>query len=312
MRARSFNIRRRATVALIASLALSCTLAGCGGSSKPVATVLLRDTFDAHTQIERGKVNLDLSLSGTGSSALSRPLALKVSGPFEELGEGKLPSFDLKIDVETDGNSLDAGAVSYAGRIYVELEGGAFVVPKSASASLEKSFAEASKSAGGGQGSFSALGIEPGRWLTHPVVKGEPTVGGVKTTEIEGGLDLKALLEDTSRLTGEAGSTGLGGAGGELSPELVTELAKSVSSATIDVYTGNSDHLLRRLTLDASIAPEGKAKAALGGLKTAKLKLDLGFEDLGQQQQITAPSNPKPLSQLVKVLEGIGLVGQQS
>jgi hypothetical protein len=310
MRAPSLNIARRTTVALAALAVATGTLAGCGGG-QPDATVLLRDTFDAHKQIESGKVNVELTLSGTGSSTLSRPIELKVSGPFEEVGVGKLPRFSLAVDVAADGQKLEAGAISDSGRLYVELEGSAFLVPQSSSEALEKSFAKASRGSVGSS-AFSALGIEPGRWLTHPLVKGEATIDGVKTTEIEGGLNLEALLKDSSRLSGEAGSTGLAGATGTLSPKLITELAKSVGSASVKVYTGNSDDLLRRLTLTASIAPKGAAATALGGLRTAKLRLDVGFEDIGAHQQISPPKEAKPLSELLEVLEGVGLVRQKS
>lgn len=309
MTARSLNRFARATVALLALLAISCTIAACGGS-RGSATTLLNETFDAHEQIQSGKIDLDLTLSGTGSASLRKPVALKLSGPFEEAGPRRLPRFDLDVHIETGGRTLTAGAISDDGALYVTLEGTAFSVPKVAVHALEKSFAEASKGPSGSS-TFSALGIEPRRWLTHPVVAGEPTIGGVKTTKIEGGLDLKALLHDTSKLSGEAGSTGLSGAAG-LSPQLITGLGEAVRSAKVAVYTGNSDHLLRRLTVDAQIAPKGEARVALGGLKTATLRLDLSLEDLGTHQTIVAPKQARPLSQLLEVLEGTGLIGPRS
>lgn len=303
----------RATVALLLAATLGCTVAGCGKSS-PSATALLKDTFEAPKPIESGRLSLNLSLSGKGSKA-DRPLQLKLSGPFEEQGKGKLPQFALAITFDTGGHALKAGATSVAGKLYLELEGTPFVVPDATTTELQKSFAEASKKSSRNTSStFAALGIEPGRWLTHPVVQGETLLAGVKTTKIEGGLDVKALLQDTNRLSSAASKSGLGGeaTSGLLSTKLIDELAKSLTSARVVVYTGSSDHLLRRLDLNASLSPTGEASAALGGVHSAKLSLTLSIAQLGKPQQIVAPQNPKPLSQLVEVLEGVGLVGQKS
>ena len=309
----------RTTVALLLSATVACTIAGCGGSggaggassgaTSPVA--LLKETFDAPKPIESGRVSVDLDLAETKSST-TQHTDLKLSGPFEEAGNGKLPRFALDVDLESEGHTLSAGAVSTSGKLYVELEGSAFVAPRSTTAALQESFAKASKGSGGAASSFSALGIDPGRWLTHPVTKGEPSIGGVKTTEVQGGLNLPALLQDTDRLTGAAGKTGLGGLAGTLSPKLIAELAKAVTSAKVDVYTGVSDHLLRRLALTAAIAPRGAARAALGGLSSAELDLQVNLSEIGKPQKIEAPLNAKPLSQLFKVLEGVGLVSQAS
>jgi hypothetical protein len=303
----------------LAATAVGCTIAGCGGSGggagggamHETAAVALKQTFESGKQIESGRVSLDLKVSGSGSSELSEPVEVKASGPFEEAGEGELPRFDLSLAIDAQGHSLTAGAISSGGKFYVELEGSAFVLPSSTMKALEKSYAQATKAAGKGS-TLSALGIEPSRWLTHPSVKGEPTIEGEKTTEIEGGLDLQALLKDASRLSGDAGSTGLGGAAGGLSPTLISSIAKAVKSATVTVYTGDSDHLMRRLDMDATIVPKGEAEQALGGLTSAKLDLQLGFSHLDEPQEIVAPSKAKPLSNLLQVLEGIGLVGQTS
>ncbi|HEY1689970.1 MAG TPA: hypothetical protein VGF95_14040 [Solirubrobacteraceae bacterium] len=314
MRTPSLNILMRATVALLLAATLGCTISGCGKSS-PSATALLKDTFEAPKAIESGRLSLSFSLSGKGGQ-VSRPLTMKLSGPFEEEGEGKLPQFALAIDFDTEGNALKAGATSIDGKLYLELEGTPFVAPASTTKALQKSFSQASKKGAGKSASstFAALGIEPGRWLTHPVVKGEKQVDGVATTEVEGGLDVAALLKDTNRLSGAAGEAGLGSeaASGLLSPKLITELAKSLTTAKVAVYTGNSDHVLRRLVLNASLAPKGQASTALGGLHSATLSLTLNIAEVGKPQQIVAPKNPKPLSQLVEVLEGIGLVGEHS
>ncbi|MHB1807948.1 MAG: hypothetical protein ACYCU0_01465 [Solirubrobacteraceae bacterium] len=321
MRAPSLNRPARTTVALLLAAVLGCTLAGCGGSggngsgapiqAHETAAVVLKRTFRSGKQIQSGQLNLDVKVSGTGSTLLAEPAEIKASGPFEEAGEGKLPRFEVSLEVVARGHALTAGAISVGGKLYVELEGSAFVLPGSTMKALEESYAQARKGAGE-QSGLAALGIEPARWLAHPSIKGEPTIEGEKTTEIEGGLDLPALLKDANRFSGAAGSTGLAGVAGSLSPSLVSSIAKAVKSAVVTVYTGNEDHLMRRLKLNAAIAPKGEAKQALGGLTSAQLELELSFSHLDEPQKIEAPANAKPLSNLLQALEGVGLVGQTS
>jgi hypothetical protein len=99
------------------------------------------------------------------------------------------------------------------------------------------------------------------------------------------------------------GSTIPGGSGGTLSPTIVTELAKSIKSAHVDVYTGKGDHLLRRLEVTATLTGTPQTETILGGLKTADLKVTLEFADLNQPQTISAPPNPQSASQLLPALQ---------
>jgi hypothetical protein len=101
--------------------------------------------------------------------------------------------------------------------------------------------------------------------------------------------------------------------GGSLSPTVITELAKSIKSAHVDVYTGQGDHLLRRLEVSATVSGTPQTQAILGGLSTADVKLLLEFSDLNKPQTIAAPSNPQPpsqllpaLQQLIGLLQGVG------
>jgi hypothetical protein len=119
------------------------------------------------------------------------------------------------------------------------------------------------------------------------------------------------FLADAQKLSGAGGSLGLGSGGqgsGLLSPAQVSALASSVRSARVDVYTGTHDHLLRRLSLRVAVSTTARARATLAGLRSATLSLVLQFADLNRPQRIAAPSNPQPVSELLPVLERLGLV----
>jgi hypothetical protein len=106
------------------------------------------------------------------------------------------------------------------------------------------------------------------------------------------------------------------GGAGALSSTAITELTKSIKSAHVDVYTGQSDHLLRRLEVSATVSGTPQTQALLGGLSSADVKVLLEFSGLNKPQTIAAPSNPESpsqllpaLQQLVGVLQGAGSSG---
>ena len=319
LRALLKNTTLRAAVALLATVSCACLLGACGGAAGS-AQSLLDDTFSGHTQIESGNVNLSFALSAAGSSATTKPLSVRLSGPFESTDAAKLPRFALQLQLGAAGHTLSAGATSTGSALFVQLAGSWFSTPQATYKALEEGYAQATKTASTTKtrSTFAALGIEPGRWLSSPTNVGSTTIAGVQTAHLSASVDIPAFLADVSKLSQAGGTLGLGSSvpganGGTLSPAVVTELAKSIKSAHVDVYTGKSDHLLRRLEVTATVSGTPQTQALLGGLSTADLKVLLEFSELNKPQTIAAPPNPEPPSQLlpavqqlVGALQGVG------
>jgi hypothetical protein len=287
----------------------------------------LSETFSGHTPIESGEVNLSFSLSATGQSATTKPLAVTLSGPFENTSSpsgthpeghtlegtgkqaGKLPRFALQLQLSAAGHPLSAGATSTGSALFVQLAGTWFATPASTYKAIEEGYAKATSTAATAKvrSTFSALGIEPGHWLTDPKQVGTTTIAGATTVHLTAAVNVPALLADVAKLSQAGGSLGLGspvgGSGGALSPALVSELAKSIKAAHVDVYTGQSDHLLRRLEVTATVSGTAQTQALLGGLSSANLKVLLEFSSLNKPQTISAPANPQSPSQLLPALQ---------
>jgi hypothetical protein len=318
------NTILRATVALLAIVSCAWLISACGGSAGS-AQSLLEDTFSGHTQIESGNVNLSFALSAAGKSTATKPLAVSLSGPFENAGAGKLPRFALRLQLGAAGHALNAGAISTGSALFVQLAGTWFSTPESTYKALEQGYAQATKTASTAKArsTFAALGIEPGHWLSNPTQVGSTTIAGAPTVHLTASVNIPAFLADVSKLSQAGGALGLGspvpGAStstGTLSPTVITELAKSIKSAHVDVYTGQGDHLLRRLEVSATVSATPQTQALLGGLSIAQVKVLLEFSDLNKPQTIAAPPNPQPpsqllpaLQQLVGMLQGVGSAG---
>ncbi|HWX88181.1 MAG TPA: hypothetical protein VNX67_08405 [Solirubrobacteraceae bacterium] len=282
-------------------------LSACGGSPGS-AESLLSETFSGHTPIQSGQLNLSFSLSATGKSATTQPLAVTLKGPFDSTAAGKLPRFALQLQLSAAGHPLAAGATSTGSALFVQLAGTWFSTPSSTYKAIEEGYAKATSTAATSKvrSTFSALGIEPGHWLANPTQAGTATIAGVPTVHLTAAVDVPALLADVSKLSQAGGGLSpslAGGSGGALSPALVTELAKSIKSAHVDVYTGQSDHLLRRLEVTATVSGTSQTQALLGGLSSANLEILLEFSSLNEPQTISAPANPQPPSQLLPALQ---------
>src|SRR6202040_4361457 len=114
--------------ALTAVISCSWGVSACGGAPGSVQS-LLQDTFSGHTQIESGDVNLSFALGASGQSTSTKPLAVRLSGPFENTGTpsgaqaGKLPRFALQLQLSAAGHPLSAGATSTGSALFVQLAG---------------------------------------------------------------------------------------------------------------------------------------------------------------------------------------------
>ncbi len=82
----------------------------------------------------------------------------------------------------------------------------------------------------------------------------------------------------------------------------------------VDIWTGTSDHTLRRLEINFGLPVNGTFSALLGGLRSARLSLLVQYADVNQPQTITAPSTAAPFSDFVTKLRAFigGLQGTLS
>ena len=305
-----------------AAAAISCGLAACGSAGPPSARSLINETFAPHTPIHSGRLELSFALAPAApAAAVPRwPFAVGLSGVFQSLGAGRLPQFAMRLRVSaTPGRTLAAGAVSTGGRLFVELGGTPYATPQSTSQALARGYAEASRAgaSAGGRTTFAPLGIEPARWLTHPARSG-PVAGG-ETVHVVAGLDAARFFADAGRLLAAGGSllgaiagSGPGRATAPLAPAGLSALAGSVRSARVDLYSGAADHLLRRLSVSASVAGTGRAGAALDGRPQATVTLVLAFAELNRAQSIAAPSAPRPFAELLPAAERLGLLSSSA
>ena len=315
--------RFRLLLAALALLAAVAFLAACGGGGEDRSDLspgeVLDQTFSAdNDKVDSGKLDLKVALDVAGKQAGTIDAA--ISGPFESQGTNKIPKFD--IDVATSGSGaagkgfdVDGGLESTGDSAFVNYKGSDYEVDQTIFDAFKKQAESAASDETQNKSSGSQLlkrfGIDnPKDLLTNLRNEGSADVEGTETTHVSGDLDVTKLVDGLKSLSAGAGVLGaLGGGASQLpSPDELDQLKSSIKQAHFDIYSGNDDHILRRITIAISIEP------ATGTTDKADVNLDLTLADVNESQTIEAPSNPKPFSELLSALgvdaNSAGALGQ--
>jgi hypothetical protein len=202
--------------------------------------------------------------------------------------------------------SFDGGLIATEDNAYVEYQDQAYELGTDAFAEFKRAYAVSARQ-NQGQGEednvFSRFGVDPKTWLTNVSNEGTTDVEGTEAIQIHGDADIAKIVEDLQKVQEQTGSTTQ-----QLTPEQIDQLTSSVESASIDVYSGVDDHLLRRLAVSLEITPpEGT-----GEISSANVDFSVTLSDVNQAQTISAPSNPKPISDLLSQLGIPGIPGLDS
>lgn len=300
--------------AVVAALALAACGSSSGGSgSSGDAQTLLKQTFASGKPVKSGILGISFTLHPSGSSTFTTPISLSINGPFQSRGTGQLPQSDFTIAISALGRKGQLGIVSTGTSGYVTLQGAAYQLPSADFQRLESGFSSVGGSSQSG-GGLSALGINPQHWLTNASVVGSDNIGGADTTHIRAGVNVSALLQDINTLLGKASSSTGTKLPSSIPQATQQKVAAAIKNATVDVWTGKSDKVLRKLSLNLNVPVTGRLSTVAGGMTSAGIGFTLQYSDVNQPQTIAAPSNVQPYSEfttkLRSVLTGIeGSVG---
>jgi hypothetical protein len=166
-------------------------------------------------------------------------------------------------------------------------------------ARLKDSYARSQQQGSSNRMDLRTLGLDPLSWLQDPTVVGTESIGGVDTDHISAGVDVSALLDDLNSVLAR-GLPGL--PTGQQIPRRIPDsdrqqIQDAIKNAKVDVWSGQSDHTLRKATLVLTVdLPRSST--------TLDLSLSIELTDLNQPQTINAPTTTRPLSELLGQLQG--------
>jgi hypothetical protein len=295
---------------LLSAVLAALVLAACGSDSSDSASAggaqsLLEQTFSTGHPVKSGVLTISLNLTPTGSSTLNGPLGFSISGPFQSRGTGKLPASNFTVAISALGRRGELGIISTGTSGYVTLQGTAYQLPAADFQRLESGFAGVGGS-GQSSGGLSGLGINPLHWLTHPSVVGSDTIGGADTSHIRAGVNVPALLKDLNTFLAKAASS----AGSSKIPTSIPQatqqkIASTIKNATVDIWTGKSDKILRKVSLSLRVPVIGRVSTVAGGMTSAAIGFSLQYADVNQPQTVSAPANVHPYSEFATKLRAL-------
>jgi hypothetical protein len=262
-------------VALLAALLLS--FAGCGANGGSAHEVL-SETASNLSEIESGTLFMRLVASGT--NGLRAESGFELEGPFS-LGEGgPLPVAEIEYRKIAGAEQATATFISTGEEVFVRAGGVTFEVPRSMLADE-----------GGVAGSEAVAGLGELRiedWFIDP----DLSEGGEGVDGVRARLDVVAAVNDLLELVRAFGAADLG----LLEGRSAEQLERSVRSGRIEVLTGKDDRLLRRLTIDVDLGPQGprELEQALGELGGARLRFEFGVSDHNEPVEVEAPRTAVP------------------
>jgi hypothetical protein len=289
--------RTRAVVALTVALAAALLLAACGGSGGGEdPTQVLNETFSNPTGIHSGTFDADLKIETSGGSSPGK-LEVKLGGRFQSRGGGQFPEFDFDVSLRQESGSQtttgSGGLISTGDSAYVKFQGTDYAVPQPLYDEFIASYAQlqGQRNSNQGAGLLSALGIHVTDWITDLKNEGSYDVEGTKTTHISGRLNVPKFVEDLKTIAQRAGR-----AVGSVDTSQLDRLNQTVQSGDIDVYSGESDRLLRSLRMSFNLKPP----PAPGAPDSLTIDVELNLSDVNKPQTIQAPVSSQPLQVLLK------------
>lgn len=252
----------------------------------PVDT-LLASTFSTRAPAARsGRVDLALKVGGEGVGALKGPISVRMRGPFDFTRQGEVPRFDVATVVDVGGRTVRSGAVSTGRAGYVHLHGTDYELPPELWGVLRQALAGAEIR--GATPALQSMGVDPRRWLQDPVRQEAGEVDGVAAKHVHGTLNVPRMLDDLDTMIESAAKMGLvPGSSFGLSAEHRQRVERAVRTATVDMWVGQDDHILRRLDVDVALEDRGT------------LRLRLGVADVNHRQTVAAPREARPFADLL-------------
>jgi hypothetical protein len=305
--------RIRTLIAVLAiAIPIPTAIAACGsssGGSDEDPTQVLKETFNNPTKVTSG--NLNVNLSGSAEGTQSGSLTATIEGPFQAdtTDESAFPQLDLtaKISVSGAGQSFsfDGSLVTTKDNAYVEYQDQAYEVGTALFKRFTQAYqrARAQAQAQDAQSSssiFEQFGVDPSTWLTNVSNEGTTDVEGTETIHVHGDADVPRILSDIEKVSQQAGNAQA------LTPDQVDQVKSAVKTAGIDVYSGASDKLLRKLELALTIEPPSSADSSVSSVT---VNFSVTLSDVNEPQTITAPASPKPLKDLLQQFGGGGGLG---
>ena len=288
----------------ILSVLLVAVLVGCGGDDKSSGDAaaggesgkansaevkkLIRQTFGPNEKAKSGNISAVVDLTVKGAPRYRDPVQVSLVGPFSN--EGGQPEAKLDVSLSLRGGILGGDLYLNDDKAYIGLGSTAYEIPASIAGPLRRPLEKRGNALDAIMGVFS---INPDRWAKNPRIVGNERVAGIDTIHGTAEINTKNLFLDLATLAKRLTSlrlTEITGLPREVDAKTRAALARSVKTATGDVYTGADDKVLRRAKLNVLLQPSAKDRRLLK-FSSIKVSGNLDITDVGSPQNVNVPAS---------------------
>jgi|SRR5919201_1958413 hypothetical protein len=259
---------------LALALAALALLAGACGSGRESAQQILADTSANLGKIKSGDLAMELTFSAKGG----KQAGFSLEGPFA-LHAGRLPDAQLDYTQNAGGRTATQTFISTGDKAYVRIRGTTYELPEATANEV--------RSTVGTTGGLQVIDLSS--WMRDPTLHDGGEVGGADTDRIDAKLNVPAAVSGLMAIASQFGGTTGPGA---LSGASAEQVERAVHNATISVWTGKDDRLLRKveMTLELSPAASEQIKSVIG----AGAHFVLAISNPNEKVSVQRPANAKP------------------
>jgi hypothetical protein len=299
-------LSRKRTIGLLAAFAtLAALLSACGGggggSSEDPQKVIESATFEG---VESGDLAMTLNVNSEGKRGGG--VKIDLSGPFQSTGKKSLPELELavKANGDSDGEKVDfeggitvlndRAYVGYKGKQY-EIDPATFGFVKSA---IEEGEREGEGESAGGEAPAcqkAASSIDLNKVVENLENEGGEEVEGVETTKVSGDLNPEGAVDSIIELSEIPACASELEMAGPLPlkefEEQASELTGGLKKSHVEIYVGESDHIIRKVVAELAVEPKGSGEKV-------EIELEFTLGKVNEKQTITAPAKAEPLEDL--------------
>jgi hypothetical protein len=254
---------------------LAALLFGCGGGGPQSANELLAETSANLGKIKSGNLALELIFSTKDGERAG----FNLEGPFE-LRSGSSPEAQLDYTQIAGKQTAAQTFIMTGDKAYVRMGGATFELPAETAGRVRSTL--------GATGSLGVIDLRG--WVQDPDLAAGEEVGGAETDRITGRLNVATVVTGLVAIASQFGGTT------PLTPlegKSAEQVEQAVDRATIDVWTGKEDRLLRKLEIAIEFSPAAEQVESLVG---AAVHFTLGISNPNETVTIEKPTNVQPYS----------------
>jgi hypothetical protein len=299
----------------LAGLALAAVLSltACGGDRGKRDNVdpeaLLDSAFSHPIPTSITTVDFDGRVDGVPQLS-GNPVKLSVEGPYISGNGMQIPSVDWRVNASAGGFNVGGKVVSTGHNVFLTIFGDGYQVGEAAVEEQNAKIRAATAAAAGNPPPLANLGVHPREWFGNATYEGDEEVAGVDTAHVTAHLRGDQVVEDLHALSNRLGLNDASPAPEKLTPAQAKTVNDGLHTGRIEAWVGIDDEIVRELKVETAftIAPDQRddVRGATGG----ELHLDILQEDVGEDQEVHAPSGVgvKPIRDLLLSLNDFGLL----